>query len=104
MDPRLRTELWTSWASVLRSYAAMHGMNSTHHAVVEISAKSILLRVDTRWLQFTDTVMQSSDGLGSSFALNEDGSVTLGPERDEMDFAAERLTRSLFLPDETLRS
>lgn len=97
MDSRLRTELWTSWASVLRSYAAMHGMNSTHHAVVEVSADSILLRVDTRWLRFTDSAMQPSDGLGTPFALNEDGTVTLGPETDEMDLAAERLTRELFL-------
>ena len=36
MDPRLRTELWTSWASLLRSYSAAHGLNSRHHAVVEV--------------------------------------------------------------------
>ena len=76
----------------------MHGMNSTHHAVVEVSSEAILIRVDTRWLRFTDTVRQSSDGLSSSFALNEDGTVTLGPETEEMDFAAERLTRELFTP------
>lgn len=96
MDPRLRIELWTSWASVLRSYAAMHGMNSIHHAVVEVSADSILLRVDTLWLRFTDILLQSSDGTELSFALNEDGTVTLGSETDEMDFTAERLTRKLF--------
>jgi hypothetical protein len=26
MTPQLHTELWTSWASMLRSYAAAHGL------------------------------------------------------------------------------
>ena len=40
--------------------------------------------------------MQPSNGPELPFALNEDGSVQLGSETDEMDFAAERLTRLLF--------
>jgi hypothetical protein len=39
--------------------------------------------------------MESSDGNKSVFALNEDGSVTLDGKMDEMDFAAERITREL---------
>ena len=50
LDHRLRTELWTSWASLLRSYAAAHGLNSRHHAVVEVGADEITLRVASRWL------------------------------------------------------
>jgi hypothetical protein len=32
MTSQLHTELWTSWASLLRSYAAAHGLNSTHRS------------------------------------------------------------------------
>ena len=38
---------------------------------------------------------QGSDGEIVSFALNEDGTVTLDGKIDEMDFAAERITREL---------
>jgi hypothetical protein len=89
----LHRELWTSWASLLRSYAAMHGLNSTHHAVVEVSADSILLRVDTRWLRFSSVAMDSSEGQHLSFALNEDGTVCLDATTDEMDLTAEYLAR-----------
>ena len=41
MTSRLHTELWTSWASLLRSYAAAHGLNATQHAVVEVSAEEV---------------------------------------------------------------
>jgi hypothetical protein len=29
VEPKLHTELWTSRASLLRSYAAAHGLNTT---------------------------------------------------------------------------
>ena len=98
MDPILQTELWTSWASMLRVYAAAHGLNNHHHAVVEIGAEEILLRVDTRWIRFTHTTQTTSEGASQPFALNEDGTVTLGPLIDEMDMAAEQATRTLFNP------
>ncbi len=62
---RLRIELWTSWASMLRVYAAAHGLTATRHAVVEVGAEEILLRVDHRWLRFT-TKQTSSDGTHQS--------------------------------------
>ncbi len=98
MNPVLHRELWTSWASLLRSYAAMHGLNSTHHAVVEVSADSILLRVDTRWLRFTSDLMESSEGQHVSFALNENGTVRLDTATDEMDLTAEHLARTMLHP------
>jgi hypothetical protein len=95
MDPRLRTELWTSWASLLRSYAAAHGLNSRHHAVVEVGADEITLRVASRWLRFTHETMQDSDGNGSTFALQEDGTVKMNGIAEEMDIAAEGLAREM---------
>jgi hypothetical protein len=98
MTPQLHTELWTSWASLLRSYAAAHGLNATQHAVVEVSTTEITLRVSSRWLRFTPTAMQHSDEAPTPFALNENGTVTLnhGPEQ-EMDLAAEQFARELLL-------
>jgi hypothetical protein len=95
LDARLRAELWTSWASLLRSYAAAHGMNSTHHAVVEVGAEEITLRVASRWLRFTHEMMEMSDGGRSTFNMQEDGTVKLNGVAEEMDLAAERLAREM---------
>jgi hypothetical protein len=95
MDPRLRTELWTSWASLLRSYAAAHGLNSRHHAVVEVGADEITLRVGSRWLRFTHETLDDSEGHRSPFHLQEDGTVKLNGSAEEMDLAAEKLAREM---------
>ena len=95
LDARLRAELWTSWASLLRSYAAAHGMNSTHHAVVEVGAEEITFRVASRWLRFTHEMMEMSDGDRSTFNMQEDGTVKLNGVAEEMDLAAEKLAREM---------
>ncbi|WP_158941906.1 transcriptional regulator [Granulicella sp. S190] len=95
LDARLRAELWTSWASLLRSYAAAHGLNSKHHAVVEVGADEITLRVAGNWLRFTHESMERSDGSRSSFNMEEDGTVKLNGIAEEMDLAAERLAREM---------
>ena len=95
MDPRLHVELWTSWASLLRSYAAAHGLSSPHHAVVEVGSEEIILRVDTRWLRFTHNAVADSDGRAKTFSLEEDGTAKLDGIREEMDMAAERLAREM---------
>jgi hypothetical protein len=96
IDPQLHTELWTSWASLLRSYAAAHGLNAPQHAVVEVSLDSITLRVGTAWLRFTPTTVQRNDAPAQTFALQENGTVRVNhaPE-EEMDFAAERFAREM---------
>ena len=95
MDPRLHTELWTSWASLLRSYTGAHGLNSTHHAVIEVGPTEIILRVDTRWLRFTHTSLSDSNNNRTNFSLQENGTVTLGESNEEMDLVAERLAREM---------
>ncbi|RSL19368.1 hypothetical protein EDE15_5034 [Edaphobacter aggregans] len=95
MDTNLRRELWTSWASLLRSYAAAHGLNSRHHAVVEVGADEITLRVASRWLRFTHETLQDSEGNQTGFSLAEDGTVKLNGIAEEMDLAAERLAREM---------
>jgi hypothetical protein len=91
----IHTELWTSWASLLRSYAAAHGLNSRHHAVVEVGADEITLRVSSKWLRFTHETIQDSEGNQTGFSLQEDGTVKLNGVAEEMDLAAERLAREM---------
>ena len=95
MTPRIHIELWISWASMLRSYAAAHGLNSNRFAVIEFGEDEIVVRVDAKWDRFTHAAMESSDGRSVAFELNEDGTVMLDGKMDEMDFAAERITREL---------
>ena len=80
---------------MLRVYSAAHGLASAHHAVVEVGADEIILRVDNRWLRFTHKEQQSSNAPPGPFALNEDGTVTLHGQTEEMDMMAERVTREL---------
>ncbi len=91
----LHRELWVSWASLLRSYAAAHGLNGKQQAVVEVGVDEIVVRYGSKQVRFTHGEMESSDGGRTAFALNEDGTVTLDGKMEEMDFAAERVTREL---------
>jgi hypothetical protein len=91
----LQNQLWTSWASMLRVYGAAHGMSSPYHAVVEVSADEITLRVSHRWVRFMAGAMVDSEGNESGFELMEDGSVRLGETVNEMDMAAEQVARRM---------
>jgi len=95
IEERLHQELWTSFASQIRSYGAAHGLNSQHQAVVEVGKDLILLRVGTRWLRFTPNEITQDDNRTQAFHLNHDGTVTVGDVIEDMDFTAERLTREL---------
>lgn len=81
---------------MLRVYAAAHGLTSARHAVVEVGAEEIVLRVDVRWVRFTQGQKATSGGQESVFALNEDGSVTIDGLTEEMDMTAERVARTMF--------
>lgn len=95
MDPKLKTELWTSWASMLRVYSAAHGLTSAQQAVVEVGAQEIVLRVNTRWARFSCDEMTTSEGMSVPFAMLEDGSIQIGDVTDEMDMAAEEVARGM---------
>ena len=82
---------------MLRVYAAAHGLTSTQHAVVEVGADEIILRVEPRWARFTHDRMATSEGSTFPFSIAGDGSVTIGGDSEEMDMAAERVARELLL-------
>ena len=89
--------MWISWGSLLRSYAAAHALNTKQFAVIEFGEDVIVVRAGAKWVRFTQDGMERSDGKPESFALREDGTVELDGTIDEMDFAAERVTRELML-------
>ena len=76
---------------MLRVYSAAHGLTSEQHAVVEIGAEEIVLRVDSRWVRFTHCEMATSGGLTTSFVMEEDGRIGIGDVTEEMDLAAEEV-------------
>ena len=95
LNERLHTELWTSFASMIRSYGAAHGLNSRYQAIVEVSSDLILLRAGERWVRFTPSEMKEDTDHAVPFRLNEDGTVTLDGITEEMDLVAEQVTREL---------
>ena len=80
---------------MLRVHAAAHGLAIVHHAVTEVGADEITVRIDSTWLRFTDDLLESHDGCKSGFRLNDDGTVTLDGVYEEMDMTAERITREV---------
>jgi hypothetical protein len=80
---------------MLRVYAAAHGLTSTHHAVVEVGAEEIVIRVDQLWTRFTRHESMTSEGVSLPFSIAEDGRVRIGDVEDEMDMAAERVAREM---------
>ena len=82
---------------MLRVYSAAHGLASDHHAVVEIGAEEIVLRVDQRWTRFSLDEMTTSAGLSVPFSMLEDGSIRIGEVTEEMDMAAEEVARGMLM-------
>jgi len=70
-------------------------LNSKQFAVIEFGEEEIVVRAGGKWVRFAHEEMESSDSGKTAFALNEDGTVMLDGKMDELDFAAERVTREL---------
>lgn len=99
---RVREELWTSFASLLRSYVAAHGLQhmGEEGAHVEIGGDEISVRRGSRVLELKldaasgrGTVRGAADG---GFTLREDGAMQFEEDIEEMDMAAERLARLVY--------
>lgn len=104
-DKATARELWSSFASLIRSYTAAHGLNGTRQAVLEVSDGSLLVRAEERLLTVRfdgehGSFTRESGGL-TEFTLDEQGRLVLygGPEMtgvpEEMDMVAERLAREI---------
>ena len=102
---RVREELWTSFASLLRSYVAAHGLQHLGEdgAHVEIGGDSILIRRGGRVVELK---LDAASGAGEwslhgvakgGFRLQEDGAMQFDAEDvEEMDMAAERIARLVY--------
>ena len=76
-NDRVHVELWTSFASLLRSYAAAHGLNSRHQAVVEVGADQITASRRHSLAPLHAQALDDSEDNNRTvpFHLNEDGTV-----------------------------
>ncbi|MFZ1939168.1 MAG: transcriptional regulator [Terracidiphilus sp.] len=96
---QLYAELWTSLASLLRSYTAMYGLTSTRQAVVDLGSEKIIVRVDEKWLILTrnhQTVNWTREnGKSGSLELSEDGAFRSAGGDQAMDVAVEHWAREL---------
>lgn len=95
----LRNELWTSLASLLRSYTAMYGLASIHQAIVDLSSEKIIVRVDEKWMILARNheivTWTRENGESGTLELTESGTLR-GPANNEaMDLVAEQWAREL---------
>lgn len=101
--PALWLELWTSLASLLRSYTAAHGLNHKEQATVELGPDQIIVRAGLRWLQLdrneTEILWSREDRSHGQMHFTVEGrlSAQVGNEQqeEEMDLQAESWAREL---------
>ncbi len=95
----LWVELWVSLASLLRSYAAVHGLNGKSGASIEQDGKRILARYGDKWLELERTGAivgwKREDGSRRTLELTETGRLRSSSVEEEMDLAAEAWAREL---------
>jgi hypothetical protein len=92
-------ELWISFASLLRSYTAAHGLHSGRLSTVDSSNEKIAVRDGEKWLILTRnhaivTWTRENGGMGT-FEFTNSGHLRASESEEAMDLAAERLARDL---------
>lgn len=99
--PAVWSELWVSLASLLRSYTAVHGLNGSRQATVELGENRILVRCGERWLDLEREVAtvtwKRNDGGSGKLELTEAGRLRGNSGEEEMDMAAEAWARELMI-------
>jgi hypothetical protein len=100
-DAHLYVELWTSFASLLQSYSAAHGLGSGSLATVDSTNEKIALRQGEKWLILTRNhaivTWTRENGSMGTFELSTSGHLRTSKGEEAMDFAAERMARKLML-------
>ncbi len=108
LDPRLLAELWTSLASLLRSYTAAHGLHSNREATVELTEEKITVRHGKKWLcldrNHAILTWTRENGSMGTLELTESGTLRSGAQEEAMDLAAEQWARDLMLKSSQLES
>ncbi len=99
-------ELWVSFASLLRSYTAAHGLNRKQQATVELGEDVILVRAGERWIRLVrgqaDVVWTREDGRRGLMRFTLEGRLATHvgdihneDREEEMDIQAEAWAREL---------
>jgi cell division inhibitor SulA len=101
LQRQLFTELFTSLASLLRSYTALHGLHAHREATVEQTEDKITVIHNEKWLRLTRNhailTWMRENGSRGTLELTESGTLR-GDNGDEaMDLAAEQWARDLML-------
>jgi len=96
---RLYSELWTSLASLLRSYTAVHGLHSKREAAVELTEKEITVFHKEKWLRLERNhailTWARENGNMGTLELTESGTLRSETQEEAMDLAAEQWARDL---------
>ncbi len=92
-------ELWTSFASLLRSYTAAHGLSGNRQAMVELQEETVTVRHGAKWLRLQRdnafVTWTRDNGSSGKFEFTEHGRVRNESGEEELDLAAECWAREL---------
>jgi hypothetical protein len=92
-------ELWTSFASMVRSYTAAHGMHREQAAELEWDAVHILARYQDKWLDVrregARVAWMRENGNSGVLELTEAGRLRGEDGEADLDMAAEAWAREL---------
>ena len=98
-NARVFGELWTSLASLLRSYCAAHGLHDDRHAMVQADEEEITVGHGEKWLRLERDVAiltwTRENGSSGRMEISEAGRLRSGTREEEMDLAAEAWAREL---------
>jgi len=99
----LYRELWISLASLLRSYAAVHGLHKGIEAEIESDAHRITARHGDRCLKLdrnnNAVTWTRENGTSGVLELTDHGRLRSPEGEEEMDMAAEAWARELMTGD-----
>lgn len=97
----LWAELWTSLASLLRSYTAAHGLHQKREASVELTGEEITVSHGEKWLRLIRShailTWTRENGSMGTLELTESGTLRSATHEEAMDLAAEQWAREIML-------
>ena len=95
----LYAELWTSLASLLRSYTAAHGLHLKREAMIELTEETITVRHGEKWLRLIRNhailTWTRENGNMGTMELTESGTLRSDAQEEAMDLAAEQWAREI---------
>lgn len=97
----LYVELWTSLASLLQSYTAVHGLHNGSQATIHSTNETITVRHGKKSLILTRNyeivTWTRENGSMGTLELSISGNLRASKNEEAMDLAAERWARELMI-------